>query len=348
MDDNTNKVNMPNRPLPPNLPKKLPQHLNPQQRPTQSPPQTAQTPPKEKSIEQLLSRTSSTQYTMTNDEPVDRVIHKDDKQIIREYRAKIANAKRNIKKAKQRLLFTDQHYNRLSNVYADGLPDSLWFYPHRKMRAIISRLDAGITLTTTTSHRGIITALIIIILIMAVIASGIYIAFIITRNLNPNDTSVVGDVVFNLEDTQSGTGKTTTSLDINNARLNQDIEVSPAVSNNTNTDLYVRFFIKLDYLLGKDYFGVDINDLSTSCKTDSEKWWLDSAANVVYYLDVLAPNEKIFVFDSFQINGDPSIEGAWSGKSVSATIQVEVCQKIGEGQEFPPSWNMVWYSMMVI
>ncbi|MBQ7602647.1 MAG: hypothetical protein IJU58_00670 [Clostridia bacterium] len=336
--------------LPKQLPKKLPSQVakapNAQQQPASAQP-APQPQPKEKSIDELLSRTSSYSYT-TPQEPVmiDRVIHKNDKQIIKEYIAKVKSGKAAIKKVKQEMLFTDQHYKRVENVFADGIPETLWFFEHRKMRALINKFDAALTLSAGPSHRGFIIALILVLLIIAIIASGIYIAFLLTRNLNPNDTTVEGDIVFNWEDTQSGMGLTTTSLNINQARLNKDIEVSPAVTNNTNTDLYLRFFVKLDYLLGKDYWGVNIEDLSVSCNVDNEKWWLDSSANVAYYLLVLHPNEKIFVFDSFQINGDPSIEGAWSGRSVGATIQVEVCQKLGEDQELPPGWSNDWYAMM--
>lgn len=338
---NVNNVNAPNRPLPPKLPPKMPTNLKPQPQTQTPPPQ-----PKQKSIDELLARSDSRSYAMPEEEVVDKVIHKNDKQIIKDYISKVSAGKRAIKKAKQRLLFNTTPCKSVKNVFAEDIPEMLWFYPHRKMRSIMNKFATGITLTTAPNHKGIIAAIIIIFLIIAIIASGIYIAFILTRNLNPDDSKVVGEIVFNWEDTQSGKASTSTSLNIDYARLNKDIEVSPAVTNNTNTDLYLRFYIKLDYLLGKDYWGVDINDLTTSCTIDSEKWWLDSDANVVYYLDVLHPKEKMFVFHAFQINGDPSIEGAWSGKSVNAIIQVEVCQKISDDQEFPPSWNMTWYSML--
>lgn len=331
--DNNFNYNTPNKPAS-SLPPQMPQ------------PQPANTPqPRQKSLDEILARKDSRSYVM-QEEVVDRVIHKDDKQIIKEYLSKVASGKRAIKKAKQRMLFSDVPCKKVKNVFAEDIPDTIWFYPHRKMHSLMDKLATNITLTTAPNHKGFIAAFIIVFLIMAIIASGIYIAFILTRNLNPDETKVVGDIVFNWEDAQSGKGLTT-SLNIDYARFNQDIEVSPAVTNNTNADLYLRFFVKLDYLLGKDYWGVDINDLSVSCNTDAEKWWLDSTANVSYYLYVLHPKEKIIIFDAFQINGDPSIEGKWSGKSITATIQVEVCQRISEDQEFPPSWNNDWPSMVI-
>ena len=138
------------------------------------------------------------------------------------------------------------------------------------------------------------------------------------------------------------TKKGKTQLSIADARLNQDLTAHPTIYNKTNIHLYLRFYMTLDYVRGKDYVGVNKNDLSVKANLDSNLWWYDETDGMAYYLYALKPGEVCTIFESFQINGHPSLETPWQNKSLTATVYAEVCQVLGEGQEFPPSWNMYW------
>ena len=92
--------------------------------------------------------------------------------------------------------------------------------------------------------------------------------------------------------------------------------------------------------------GVNIRDLSAKANVSDELWWYDDKDGMSYYLFTLAPDDNMTLFNSFQIVGRPNLETAWQGKSLNATIYVEVCQVVDEGQEFPPSWATYWISLV--
>ena len=327
--------------LPPKLPNKLPsnmqRHLQPQ---SQVPPQ----PQREKSLEELLSR-KQTATVLVDESPATKISYKSDKQLVNEYKKNVAQAKKLIKKLKKPIIKGDIQYHIIENIFNTDTPDVLYFYKHCKVRKLLNQNDAAITITTTPSHKSIATTLIIILLIVAIIASGIYVAYILTRNMGQKGTEVDGDIGLYFDEPVA-----TQRMDITNARLNTDlpVKVKPTIKNNTNARLYVRFFVKLDYELYQYYTPENkIEDLSVSCNADSEEWWLDSTTGMAYYLKILEPNQTETLFDTFQINADPSLEGVWSGRRLVATIQVEVFQVIADGQELPPGWSVYWYSMMV-
>ncbi len=350
-DNNINNFNQQNQ-VPKNLPKKLPSNLknNPNNLPPKMPQNVVnknqQVPPQqkpEKSLEELLSR-KQTSTVYIDEAPAKKVTFKSDKQLVKDYKKNVSQAKKLIKSVKKPIIKGAISYKSIKNIFDENISDILYFYPHKKIRNILNQFDAGITITTTPNHKGIITTLVIILLIMAIIASGIYIAYILTKNLGQKTADVDGDIVFHFDDKEL-----TTRLNITEARLNSDLPAKPTVKNNTNANLYVRFSVSLDFEMYAYYTPQNkIEDLSVTCNTNNDKWWLDSTAGFAYYLKELQPNQTETLFDAFQITAnDPALEGVWAGRSLVATIQIEVVQVIGEGQEFPPSWSMVWYGMMV-
>ena len=271
--------------------------------------------------------------------------HLDDKDFYKLYTHSVTNYHRAIKHIKKPMALTIMPLSPVQNIFMDAIPETLWFFPRSRVNAIINRLE--LTVPRKPIGKRITTMIIIIVLIMAIIGSGIYIAYVLTRHLNPQDTDVSGDITFNLEDVEQG-GSSTTTLNIAGARLNEDLTIHPTITNNTNIELYLRFYVTLDYIYGKDYLNVDKDDLSVSYPLDEEKWWADAEDSdyVTYYLFKLKPNDKVVLFDSFQINGASALENDWQGKSLDVTVHAEVCQVLAEDQTFPPGWSTYWVNLI--
>ena len=327
---------------PKNLPKKLPQNLQQQRSAINKQDNAIKPQPKQKNLDDLLNKDYS--QPQQQEKPVDNVVHQTDKQFLHQYNKACAYYRKTVKNYRKNVLKSTAKLKLVKNVFFGNIPDMLWFFNRRKVRNIFNKLDMVIN-RSVTNHRGVLMAIVIVVLISAIIGTGVYLAFIITKNISQADSETVGEISLNFEDVSEAKGGKT-RLNINGARLNQNLEAHPTVFNNTNIYLYLRFYIQLDYVRGKDYMGVNIKDLSVKANLDDEHWWYDDADGMAYYLFTLAPDDKMTLFNSFQINGKPSLETAWQGKSLTATINVEVCQVLGEGQEFPPSWATYWTGLI--
>ena len=338
--------------VPPNLPKKLPTNLAHKRTNVNINANTAQTKQctslqtdanKQKSLNELLEQNYDTNRRK---EKVENVARMGDNEYYKAYTKSVANYRKALKRVKKPVALSDLVLKPVKNVFFGDIPEILWFYSRSRVKAIAGRID--LTLSYRAPRRkGVLTAIIILILIMAIIGSGVYIAYILTRNLNPQDTEVVGEITFSLEDVEHG-GSATTKLSISGARLNKDLVIHPTITNNTNIELYLRFYVTLEYIYGKDYLNVDINDLSVSYPLDEQTWWTDptDTYKVGYYMFKLAPKEKITLFDSFQINGASNIENDWQGKSLNAIVHAEVCQVLSSDQTFPPGWSTYWAELI--
>ena len=352
--DNINNSNNPNNKqsssVPPrNLPKKLPPELLKTRQNSQNfaKPQNVSTPyqqtqPNNKSINDILA---GDQPKVTKKEPVDNIVHQSDKQILHNYNKAVKFYRKTVKSFKRKVAKSGLRLTPVKDVFSGNIPEMLWFFPRRKINGILNKLDNAISYSVS-KNRSVFKAIIITILIMAIIATSVYFALILTRNLSSADTDTVGEINLNFEDMDSETKGGNTRLSINDARLNQDLIAHPTIFNNTNVSLYLRFYIKLDYVRGKDYLNVNIKDLSIKANLDDDYWWYDESDGMAYYLYKLSPDEHMALFNSFQINGHPSLETAWQNKSLTATIYAEVCQVLDENQEFPPSWSMYWAGLV--
>lgn len=359
MDNIDNSRNINNMQPPKNLPKKLPPELlrarqNSQGLPPKAPsnfqqPQRVNATPKPTNQPTLniAEQTKNNAFKNNQLQKVDNVVHQSDKETLKNYNQAVSYYRKTVKHYKKRVLKTDLKLKPVKDVFNNNIPDTLWFFERRKIRAILNKLDLAISYSVS-KNRGVVKGIIIAVLILAIIATGVYFSLIITRNLNPNDAKTVGEINLDFSDIGAiETKKGKTNLKIVDARLNQDLKASPTIYNRTNISLYLRFYIELDYVRGKDYVGVNINDLSVKANLDPNLWWYDETDGMAYYLFTLSPDESMALFNSFQINGQPSLETAWQNKSLTATINAEVCQVLGEGQEFPPSWSTYWSEELV-
>lgn len=352
INNSSNINNVDSKSIPKNLPKKIsPEMLRTRAaaRPMQAPkPPVEQPQPKKiepelkhKSIEELLG-TEFEPKTPKKQNYVDNVVHKTDKQILKDYNKAVAYYRKAVRQYKRNTLKTSVRYKPVKNVFQKSIPDTLWFFERGKIKSILNKIDMTINYSLNR-HKGVLTAIIVTILIMAVIATGVYLAFIITKNLRQEDLETVGEINLQFD----GQGSRSSRIkNIKDARFNQDLEATPIVSNNTNVPLYIKFYITLEIAKGKDAMGVNIHDLTPKANINEEDWWVDSNDGVVYYLNVLPAGQSMSLFTSFQIKAAESLETAWQNKYVVATIVVDVCQVMGAGQEFPPAWSPYWQELI--
>ena len=354
INNSSNINNVDSKSIPKNLPKRIsPEMLRARvsQKPAQQKevPSASQVQPrkaepelKHKSIEELLGKEFEPEKPKKQNY-VDNVVHKSDKQVLKDYNKAVAYYRKTVKQYKRNTLKTHLKFKPVKNVFQKSIPDMLWFFERGKIKSILNKIDMTINYSLNR-HKGVLTAIIVTILIMAVIATGVYLAFIITKNLRQEDLETVGEINLQFD----GQGQRSSRIkNIKDARFNQDLEATPVVFNNTNIPLYIKFYITLEIAKGKNAMGVNIRDLTPNPNLSSdEDWWVDSNDGVAYYLGVLPPGEHMELFQTFQINADESLETAWQNKYVVATIYVDVCQVMGAGQEFPPAWSPYWQELI--